>query len=252
MRLTFLGTGTSMGVPVAGGFGSENSTNDPRDQRYRCSAWIQSPQRSFVIDTGPEFRLQTLRAGIKHIDALMITHEHMDHIGGLDDLRSYNYAQNQAIPVYTNSQTEKAIRSRYSYMFPPEKTPGSVELDFIDWEGTVKDGDCEITPLQVKHGTMDVLGFRINNISYITDVSAIPDETANKIQGSEILVMSGLRWDPPHPTHFTIPEAIEVANRLKIKRTYLIHMSPFVRHEETARHLPEHVRLAYDQLQLTL
>ncbi len=252
MKITFLGTGTSMGVPVAGGFGSDLTNSDPRDQRYRCSAWIQSRERSFVIDIGPEFRLQTLRAGIKHIHALMITHEHMDHIAGLDDLRAFNYAQKQAIPVYTNTLTEKAIRKRFSYMFSPDKTPGSVDMDFKIIRETVKDGDCEITPLPVKHGNMDVMGFRINDISYITDVSNIPEDTADRIRGSKILVMSGLRWGPPHPMHYTIPEAIEVAGWLQAEKTYLIHISPYVKHEETTARLPDNVQLAYDQLQVFL
>ncbi|MEX2656332.1 MAG: MBL fold metallo-hydrolase [Balneolales bacterium] len=252
MKFTFLGTGTSMGVPVAGGFGPNFQNNDPRDQRYRCSAWIETAQRSFIVDIGPEFRLQTLRANIRHIDALLITHEHMDHIGGLDDLRAYNYAQKSIIPVYTSEQTAVAIRQKFHYMFTPNKTPGSVDIEFKILNETIRDGDCEITPLPVKHGKMDVLGFRINKISYITDVSGIPDDTADKIKGSEVLVMSGLRWKPPHPTHFTIPQAIEIAEKLQIKQTYLIHMSPYVRHEEISDKLPKHVKLAYDQLQIRI
>jgi len=252
MKLTFLGTGTSMGVPVAGGFGPRFSGRDPRNQRYRCSAWIQSADRSLVIDAGPEFRLQTLRAGIRRIDALMITHEHTDHIAGLDDLRAYNYAQKKPIPVYTTQRTEEAIRHRFSYMFSPDKTPGSVDLDFRPFNEPVHEGDCTIVPLPVKHGGMEVMGFRVNDISYITDVNHIPDETAEKIRGSEILVMSGLRWSPPHPTHYTIPQAMEVSEKLDVRQTYLIHMSPFVDHEEVSRRLPSRVKLAFDQLEVSV
>ncbi|MDG5766978.1 MBL fold metallo-hydrolase [Balneolales bacterium ANBcel1] len=252
MKVTFLGTGTSMGVPVAGGFGSENQSADPRDQRYRCSVWVRTEEMSLVIDTGPEFRLQTLRAGIKHIDAFLFTHEHTDHIGGLDDIRAYNYAQNQAIPAYTNARTRDVIMQRFSYMFPPDKTPGSVDLDFRILKQPEKVGDIRITPLPVFHGEMEIIGFRLNDFSYITDVSAIPEATAEKIMGSKVVVMSGLRWSPPHPTHFTIPEAIEAAEKLNVEKAYLIHMSPYVVHEEISRKLPGNVRLAYDQLQIEL
>lgn len=252
MDITFLGTGTSMGVPVAGGFGSENSNNDPRDQRYRCSVWVRTEQVSLVIDVGPEFRLQTLRAGIRHIDALLITHEHTDHIGGLDDLRAFNYAQNQTIPVYTSRKTASAIKNRFNYMFKPKKTPGSVDMAFNYPDQKVTVGDCTITPIPVKHGTMDVMGFRINDFCYITDVSYIPEKSVEKIKGSRVVVMSGLRWDPPHPTHFTIPEAIEVSKILNVEKTYLTHISPYVNHKEVSQKLPHNVYLSYDQLRLCL
>ena len=252
MLLTFLGTGTSMGVPVAGGFGPQHHVTDPRNNRYRCSAWIQSEQRSFVIDAGPEFRLQTIRAGIKRIDGLMLTHEHTDHIAGLDDLRSYCYEQKKPVPVYTSAETEKAVRQRFSYMFHPNKTPGSVNLDFIPWSHSIKDGDCTITPLPVKHGKMDVMGFRINDISYITDVNYIPEKTAEKIIGSKILVLSGLRWSPAHSTHYTIPEAVRVAESLNVEQTYLIHMSPYVDHATVSKKLPANVKLSYDQLEVVV
>ncbi len=252
MKLTFLGTGTSMGVPVAGGFGPKHTGSDPRNQRYRCSLWIQTKERSLVIDTGPEFRLQTLRAGIRRIDALLITHEHTDHIAGLDDLRAYNYQQKKAIPVYTSPQTEAAIRHRFSYMFGPDKTPGSVDIDFKPFHQSVQEGDCRIVPLPVMHGGMEVMGFRVNDISYITDVNHIPEETADIIRGSKILIMSGLRWPPPHPTHYTIPEAIEVSQKLGVGQTYLIHMSPFVDHEEVSHRMPPEVKLAFDQLELSV
>ena len=230
----------------------ESPLDDPRDHRYRCSVWIKTKERSIVIDTGPEFRLQTLRAGIKHIDALLMTHEHMDHIAGMDDLRSFNYVQKKPIPVYTGKETQQAIRTRFSYMFDPGKTPGSVDLDFRECNGVFTEGDCTITPLPVKHGTMNVMGFRVNDLSYVTDVSFIPDETKKLIEGSKILVLSGLRWDPPHPTHFTIPQAIEAAAELGIPVTYIVHISPFVRHEETSRRLPPGIKLAYDGLGISL
>ena len=129
MKCTFLGTGTSMGVPVAGGFGSENTNGDPRNQRYRCSIWVETDETSLIVDTGPEFRLQTIRSNIKRVDAVLITHEHMDHIAGLDDLRSYNYVQKSAIPLYTSPRAANSIRQRFNYMFGDNKYPGSTSID---------------------------------------------------------------------------------------------------------------------------
>lgn len=248
MRITFLGTGTSMGVPVAGGFGRENGTGDPRDERYRTSAWIQTEKTSLLIDIGPEFRLQTLRSGLRRIDLILITHEHNDHVGGLDDLRPFNYVQKHSIPVYTTQTCKKSIMHRYDYMFEPDKTPGSVNIDIRVPEKTFTFQDCEITPLTVFHGALKVYGFRINDLTYITDANMIPEDSLEKIKGSRLLVLNGLRWSPSHPTHFTIPEAVEVAQKLEIPDTYLIHMSSYVNHEETNQKLPDNIHLAYDQL----
>lgn len=252
MRITFLGTGTSMGVPVAGGFGSEEQTGDPRDNRYRCSAWIQTPESSVLIDIGPEFRLQTLRAGIRHIDLLLLTHEHTDHVGGLDDLRPFNYVQGGKIPVYTTQSCADSLRRRFEYMFEPNKTPGSVNLDVQIHSKSIAFRDCMITPLPVYHGDLLIHGFRINDLSYITDTNYIPDETMELIKGSKLLVLNGLRWSPEHPTHYTIPQAVEIAEKLNIPETYLIHMSSHVRHAETNEKLPDNIRLAYDQLTIDL
>ncbi len=251
MKITFLGTGTSMGVPVAGGFSRNGISTDPRDQRYRCSIWVQTPETSIVVDSGPEFRLQTLRSGITKIDALMITHEHTDHIAGMDDLRPYCYAQNGAIPTYTSNQVVEAIKTRFHYMFEPGKTPGSVDLDFHVIENEIKLSDCTITPLPVKHGTMDILGFRFNDFAYVTDTNFIPEETRELLAGVKVLVLSGLRWNS-HPTHFTIGEAAEIAAELGVPKTYLTHLSPQVRHEEAESRLPESVRLAFDQLEINI
>lgn len=254
MKLTFLGTGTSMGVPIAGGFGRETPTGDSRDERYRTSAWIQTEQTSIVIDTGPEFRLQTIRAGIRHIDLLLFTHEHNDHIAGLDDLRPYNYVQKKALPAYTSAQCAEAIKYRYHYMFGPDKVPGSVTLnmEILQNNDTRQFRDCHITPLPVDHKVMPVMGFRINDLSYITDAKYIPQSTLDKVKGSKVLVLNGLQWSPEHKTHITIPEAVDIATRLEIPKTYLVHLSSYVNHKEISKRLPAHVELAYDQLSIEI
>jgi len=245
-----LGTGTSMGVPVAGGFGHQSE--DPKDFRYRCSVWVTTDKVSVVIDIGPEFRLQTLRAGIKKIDLVLLTHEHNDHVAGLDDLRPYNYHQNAIIPVLTTKSCIESVLRRFHYMFEPEKVPGSVDVQLDELHEPRLFEDLLITPLPVKHGSLDVLGFRLNDFSYVTDASYIPPETRDLMRGSKICVLSGLRWDPPHPTHMTIPEAIEVAEEINCPSTYLVHMSTHVIHAEIEKKLPEPIQLAYDGLELYL
>lgn len=252
MKCTFLGTGTSMGVPVAGGFGKERVNGDPRNRRYRCSMWIQSDEASVIIDTGPEFRLQTIRSNIDRIDLVLLTHEHMDHIAGLDDLRAFNYVQKQPIPLYANQQTANSIKERFSYMFGPNKYPGSTSVDIQVVKDTIQFRDLTIQPLQYNHGKIDVQGYRLNNFSYMTDVKSIPDATKEKVKGSDVLVMSGLRWAPEHPTHMTIPEAVEIAKELEIPQTYLIHMNSYVDHSSTNERLPDNVKLAYDMQEIIL
>lgn len=252
MKITFLGTGTSMGVPVAGGFRRRELSHDPRNERTRCSAWVQANGSSFIIDTGPEFRIQSIRSEIKEIDHVLLTHEHMDHIAGLDDLRVYNFKRQSAIPVYGTSNCLASIRTRFDYMFGDNKYPGSTSLDLKEVNNTFTIDGVEITPLPVKHGTMDILGYRMDNFSYLTDVKTIPYETLEKIKGSEILVLSALRWEPEHPTHLTIPEAVDIIEQLEVPKAYLIHMNSYVDHESTNRKLPDHINLAYDQLSLSL
>jgi phosphoribosyl 1,2-cyclic phosphate phosphodiesterase len=248
MRLTFLGTGTSMGVPVAGGFGKSRAAGDSRNIRWRCSAWLQTEKSSIVIDTGPEFRLQTIRSGLSRVDLVLITHEHMDHIAGLDDLRPFCFHQEQSIPVYASKTCIEAIRKRFHYMFGPNRYPGATAIDLEEITSSVEFQDVRITPLPAVHGKVEVMGYRVNDVSYLTDVKAIPNATKELIRGSKVLVLSGLRWKPKHPTHMTIPEAVEAAGELDVPQTYLIHMNSYVNHKETNKRLPPNVRLAYDQL----
>ena len=252
MRLTFLGTGTSMGVPIAGGFNSEHLDGDPRNIRWRCSAWIETDQSSIVIDTGPEFRLQTLRSGLSKIDLVLITHEHMDHIAGLDDLRPFCYKQEQSIPVYGSDECLDAIRRRFDYMFGPDRYPGATDIDLQEITGKTTFQDLQITPLPAIHGKVNVLGYRVNDVAYLTDVKAIPDSTKKLIRGSKVMVLSGLRWKPDHPTHLTIPQAVDIADELEVPKTYLIHMNSYVNHQHSNQRLPDHVRLAYDQLTVSI
>jgi phosphoribosyl 1,2-cyclic phosphate phosphodiesterase len=247
--LTFLGTGTSMGVPVAGGFGSEQPTGDPRDERYRTSAWIRSETTNIVIDIGPEFRLQSLRSGIRLIDTVLITHEHTDHIGGLDDLRSFMYAAGVPVPVMAHPRTAADIRTRFHYMFEPGKTPGSLDIDFLPVK-PCRIGDIDITPIPVTHGGLEILAYRLNDIVYVTDANAIDEHALAMMADADILVLNALRWKPAHPTHFTVPEAVDVARRIGAKRTYFVHMSTAVRHADVQSRLPTGMMLAYDQLEV--
>lgn len=252
MKITFLGTGTSMGVPVAGGFQREKITHDPRNERTRCSVWIQSKGKSLLIDAGPEFRMQSIKARIQHLDHLLLTHEHMDHVAGLDDLRVYSYINEAPIPVHTSKRCLKSIKKRFNYMFGEDKYPGSTSLKLMEAPNKFYIGENKIVPLPIKHGNLDILGFRVNDFSYLTDVKSIPDYTKELIKGSKVIALGALRWKPDHPTHQTIPEAVEVVNQLGIPKAFLIHMNGSVDHEPSNQKLPNHIKLAYDQMVITI
>ncbi len=252
MKVTFLGTGTSMGVPVAGGAKRRDLSHDPRNERSRCSAWIKTDETSLLIDVGPEFRIQSIRSEIESLDYVLLTHEHMDHVAGLDDLRMYSYINKAPIPLYSTPSALESIKKRFDYLFGPNKYPGSTSLDLRVAENPFLLNELSITPLPVMHGDLEILGFRINDFSYLTDVKEIPVSTKDLIKGSKVLVLSALRWEPSHPTHLTIPEAVELIEELGIPRAYLIHMNSYVDHGPTNKQLPGHIQLAYDMLTIEL
>ncbi|MDR9446440.1 MAG: MBL fold metallo-hydrolase [Balneolaceae bacterium] len=247
MRVTFLGTGTSMGVPVAGGFGSEFISSDPRDKRTRCSLWVQTEKTSLLIDAGPEFRLQTLASGLSSIDALLVTHEHMDHVTGIDDLRSFNYDAGSSIPCFSSERILHSIQHRFDYLFGSDRYPGSTHLACKVVEKPFELGDATITPIPILHGSLPILGYRINDLVYLTDISGLPETSRPLVEGANVLILGALRWGDSHPSHFTMEQAVEFVESLDVSETYFIHMNGSVDTQKSHDSLPENIRLAHDQ-----
>ena len=251
MKITFLGTGTSQGVPVIGCECDVCNSKDVRDSRLRTSVMIQLDGGSVVIDTGPDFRQQMLKEGVKELEAIVFTHEHKDHLAGLDDIRAYNYLQKRPMDIYSNKDVEKAIRRDFHYAFDESIESGVPQLNIINIhkEGFELCGEVW-TPLTVMHGEMEVLGFRIGDFAYITDVNFIPAETLEKIKGIKVLVISALRRFE-HPSHYSLSEALEVIEKIKPDAAYLTHMSHLMGfHNELEEELPKGVFPAFDGLQI--
>lgn len=253
MKITFLGTGTSQGIPIIGCKCRICSSQNTKDKRLRSSVMIEVEGKRFVIDTGPDFREQMLREKVDGLDAVIYTHEHRDHVAGLDDLRAFNYIQNRKMDLYANTKTQDAIRQQFNYVFNEKRYPGIPEVEFHTiYDNPFTIGGVKFIPIQVKHLYLPILGFRIGNFTYITDANFISEEEKNKIVGSEVLVLNALRKEK-HPSHFTLDEAIELATELKCKMTYFTHISHQLGlHEEVEKFLPENIRLAYDGLTSTL
>lgn len=248
MKLTFLGTGTSKGIPEIGCTCPTCLSTDPRDKRLRVSAFIETDSARILIDCGPDLRAQMLRIPFDRIDGVLLTHEHYDHTGGIDDLRPFGIFGD--IDVFANELTHRHLRERLPYFFREVLYPGVPRLLFHTVEPlcpfTIK--DVEITPLQVMHGKLPILGYRIGNLGFVTDMTEAPEETFDQLMGIHTLVIGALR-QRPHATHQTIDEAIAAARRVKARETYLIHMNHEAGlHAETSASLPEHVHLAYDGL----
>lgn len=252
MTITFLGTGTSQGVPVIACDCEVCRSDDPRDKRLRSSIMIEDKEKVVVIDSGPDFRYQMLREHVQHLDAIMFTHEHKDHIAGLDDIRAFNYRQKGPIDVYADSRVQQALRQEFSYIFAEFKYPGIPQLNLHTINGhPFSIGSMRITPIEVMHYKLPVLGFRINDFTYITDAKTISEQEKAKIKGSGILVINALQREE-HISHFTIDEAIAFATEIGAEKTYFTHISHRLgRHVEVSRLLPRGIELAYDGLKIT-
>lgn len=253
IRITFLGTGTSQGVPVIACECDVCKSSDSLDHRLRSSILVQSSTTAVVIDTGPDFRYQMLRESVKKIDAIVFTHEHRDHIAGLDDIRAFNFKQAQSIPIYCTAAVEKAIRRDFHYAFAETKYPGVPDMHIVPiQENSFMVGDIPFLPIQVMHYKMPVLGFRIHNFTYITDASYISNHELNKVKGSHIVVLNALRKQP-HISHFNLEQALQVMEYLKPKRGYLTHISHLLGlHRSVQEELPPNVNLAYDGLTIEI
>ncbi|MDX2190681.1 MAG: MBL fold metallo-hydrolase [Bacteroidota bacterium] len=252
MKITFLGTGTSQGIPMIGCTCNVCQSVDYRDQRLRSSIHIQNENDSIVIDSGPDFRQQILRARIKTLDAVLFTHEHKDHVAGLDDVRGFNYSQNRPMQVYAHQRVLNHIKEReFYYAFGEFKYPGAPELEVNEIKNApFKIKNTEFIPIEVLHYRLPVFGFRIKNFTYITDASFISDIEIEKIKGSEIVVLNGLQKEA-HISHFTLQQSIEMLNKIAPKRAYLTHISHKLGlHRIVQKELPEGVELSYDGLEI--
>lgn len=251
MIVTFLGTGTSQGVPVIACDCHVCRSLDFQDKRLRSSIHIEVADKSLVVDTGPDFRAQVLRERVKRLDAVLFTHAHKDHTAGMDDIRSYNFRQQTDMPIYGTVDVIDQLKREFSYVFAAKKYPGvpSVIVNEID-KNPFKIDDIEITPIEVMHYKLPVLGFRINDFTYITDANYISDEEMEKIKGTKHFVINALQKEE-HISHFTLDQALEVIEKVKPEKAYLTHISHKLgKHRDVSKELPENVVLAFDGLKI--
>lgn len=254
MKLTvrFLGTGTSIGVPVIGCSCEVCASTDLRDARTRTAILVQSATTNVVIDTGPDFRQQALRAKLARLDAVLLTHEHRDHVGGLDDIRAYNIWQQAAMPIYASEAVQAVIKRDYHYAFGENPYPGAPRFDLkqIDKNSVFRIGDLQFQAFEVLHGTLPILCFRCGDFTYITDCKTMSDEEFEKIKNTKTLVINALHHRK-HPAHFNVEEAVDFINRVKPERAYLIHCSHLIgKYADMLSMLPENVQLSYDGLEI--
>jgi len=254
LKITFLGTGTSQGIPLIGCPCYVCKSLDYRDKRLRASILVEIENASVVVDSGPDFRQQMLRAGTKKMDALLITHEHKDHVAGLDDVRAFNYLQEKSMPIFAMQRVLDHIKIEFAYAFAEKRYPGVPQLDLFPILGNqqIQIGDLEINTIPVMHAKLPILGFRFGDFSYVTDANHLSTEAFDQISGSKILVLNALQKQP-HISHFTLEQAIEVGIQTGVPQIYFTHMSHKLgRHKDVERELPNGFRLAFDGLEIIL
>lgn len=254
MKVWFLGTGTSQGIPVIGSTHPVCLSSDPRDKRLRVSVWIQWGDSSYVIDCGPDFRQQMLTSKCAKLDGILFTHEHSDHTAGIDDIRPFVFMQGD-MPIYAENRVIQSLKKRFEYIFEEEnRYPGapSVNVHEVDVNRPFILGGETVTPIRVMHGSLEILGYRIGDFAYLTDAKTIATAEAEKLKGVKVLVVSALR-EASHDTHFNLQEALDFIALVKPERAYLTHISSLMGfHAEVQEKLPKNVFLAYDNLQITL
>lgn len=253
MNVTFLGTGTSHGVPMIGCDCAVCRSTDPRDTRLRPSILVRTAATTVLVDAGPDLRAQALRHAVRRVDAVLFTHGHADHILGIDDLRRFNAMAKAPMPCYGDARTLDDIRQTFRYAFDPgaPKGGGLPALDLHEVTGDVRVGDLTARPIPLWHGQRTILGYRFGDVAYLTDCNRIADEAWGRLEGLEVLVLDALR-ETPHPTHFSLGQAIEAAQRIGARRTLFTHMCHHLAHEATNAKLPDGMSLAYDGLSLDL
>jgi phosphoribosyl 1,2-cyclic phosphate phosphodiesterase len=254
LKVYFLGTGTSQGIPVIGSNHSVCQSTDTKDKRLRVSVWIHWDDYSYIIDCGPDFRQQMLVSRCPKVDGILYTHEHADHTAGLDDIRPYNFKQG-AIPIYAHQRVLANLKKRFEYVFETEnRYPGapSVMPIAIELNKPFTLGNKKAIPVNVMHGNLQVFGFRIDDFAYLTDVKTIEETEIQKLQGVKILVVNALR-EEPHHSHFNLQEALDFIGQIQPEKAYLTHISHlFGFHEDIQKKLPKNVYLAYDNLEITI
>ena len=252
-KLRFLGTGTSQGIPVIGSNHPVCLSADQKDKRLRSSVLFEINNKNILIDCGPDFRYQMLSANISNIDAILFTHEHNDHVLGLDDIRPIVFRQKKDMPIYAQKRVLDEIRKRFPYVYETIKYLGVPSVIENEVEDKFFIDDIEIEPINIQHGKLPILGYKIQNTAYITDANFISPIEMKKLKNLDILVLNALRKQPEHYSHYILEQAIEVIQELNPKKAYLTHISHYLGfHEEVQKELPENIYLAYDGLEIDL